>query len=211
MRCVAVTPLLDFPNGVQNHRPSDVGQLQPTHIREDVFFQPTQPLGGVLFTPARLFDAMVLTGYRFERAFPCHRAGNLGHMFDDPGVKATSQLGLGLVPALSGLRQSDGRIDPKCRRLLLAAEPVGHPPILACGLDVKVQATAITVFVACGLARVFGLFDEGIGKWHCWYLGLLVRQIPTKIPRKCWYVHRPNETTLDNKKPAMLENMRVSR
>ena len=58
---------------------------------------------------------------------------------------------------------------------LLAVETVGHAPILALGLDMQVQPSAIAVFVASRFAAVLCVLDKGVGQCHgaspvgaCW-------------------------------------------
>jgi hypothetical protein len=58
--------------------------------------------------------------------------------------------------------------------------------------------------MACGLLLAFLLvFPKPVGV--CGY------QLPTEIPSNCWYAMITSGTQQDNKKPAMLVNMRVLR
>jgi hypothetical protein len=67
---------------------------------------------------------------------------------------------------------------PKRQQLLLTAKPVRHAPILASRFHMQEQPATVAVL---------GLSNKGICQRYCWYLLVLVRQIPTKIPTICWY------------------------
>lgn len=72
------------------------------------------------------------------------------------------------VSTFPGLGEADRRVDPQGQGLLLAAEPIGQPPIAAAiGLDLKVEPSGIRDSI--GLVPALGIPGGSVGQRHCWY------------------------------------------
>ncbi len=180
---------------------SDLANRQGADPGEDVALEAAQDLLGVAWRPAGGELGEPLARARLE-AVRIPRRPVLRQLAECARVDTLRPLAARFLALFTRTieRGFVGAIGSKGQRFLFAAEAVGQAPPLATGrLYQQKQAAAVGQLVGRDL-RV-GVLDRVVGQLvgggHCWYVALLVGELPTKLSANAADVDGYGRTTAD--------------